>query len=1223
MSSKAIRPANWGAIENEAGAATAQIIRRIVSALNSGGSGSGSGLGGGGTNSFFTLANTTHAHKHATGGTSQSGTGSDPIAPYTFKWTNAHTFEMATTDRVPLTLKRVSNQTSNFIFVTDKSDNEAFEMNSDFQVSIGAPAVKGSALNVKRLAIDQSVGDANDPSELPSIAPHLKVWFRTEDITGVSDGDAFTSSDPTWADHATTVPGNTSGGNALSAVPSSSPTGTVVGPKYFSSTQSLNGYPVVTRHTDQGLVGFGSSGITMGGNDPFTLIAVYRASANTSFILGANGGSGATGFQFPGNEASTDAKVWKTGSSTTIGAAFDNSSGYLGTDDWHIGVWTSNGVYIAYRHDTAAVGSATAETSSGQYLFMARVNAQYSSSKGAAMVEMIYYNSELSTANIELLENYLIQKYFGSLSDVAQWDPGAGVDGIIKRDTGRMGIGTITPAAKLDVLATSEQARLSYDGSNYASFTVDNAGNLAIALTGTTPEATFADNVNVTGEVLITGANGLYFGAKATGAQIAVSGADLVINPDVDSNSGTLNILDGVEITQSNASILGLKLTAASATTDVFEILKNAGPSTFKVTDAGRLYGPDGIVPMAFYSRTDNDGFTPKGLFEFYRDSGADGSSFHTTWYGAAGATILDLTMAGQLRYGGSATQEYLWETGSFTAVTFTGKPTFDSGWLTKKIAEPTTPASTYGSVFLDTADGILKIKHDDGTVVNLENGAVATPFDVYMTEKIRNAEDAIHGGLAAISTANALDSGTPINDTVGIGKVMLSIIAGSDLAGTITITGTSVNRETGAETASDTDDIVIDAVTTDGSGTDANGAVTHAFTGAYISSKWFTGAIVISTADVTLTDVDVYQVAFEQADDQTEFSLDTLDISGYATNATAWLSAHLYSLVVTGSKCTIVDEAAIVLQAASVSANKWYRNRRGNIAKTLNGSTDGFWVDMVLGPGALTYWQNINAKVWTLSPLSGVVAVGGAGSFDPGTSYTWTADQTVNDNVKWQFGTTNDVQVYYDGSAFQIDSTGEAVEFSDWLLFNEIAAPGTPASAKVALYVDSTSHNLTVKKDDGSTVDLEAASGSSPLSAKGDIYTYDTADARLPVGTNGHVLTADSGQALGVKWAAAAGGGGNPLTPTASKTTTYVTAAGEYVLCDTSSGAFTVTLPAAATAATGAQVGFKMVGTGNLALTIEGDGSETIDGALNKTLLAQYESLVLLCDGSNWHIIG
>jgi hypothetical protein len=50
---------------------------------------------------------------------------------------------------------------------------------------------------------------------------------------------------------------------------------------------------------------------------------------------------------------------------------------------------------------------------------------------------------------------------------------------------GSVGIGTTAPDAKLDVLSTTEQLRLTYtDGSVYSAFTVDSNGNLKIAPTG-------------------------------------------------------------------------------------------------------------------------------------------------------------------------------------------------------------------------------------------------------------------------------------------------------------------------------------------------------------------------------------------------------------------------------------------------------------------------------------------------------------------------------------------------------------------------------------------------------------------------------------------------------------------------------------------------------------------------------------------------------------------
>lgn len=74
-------------------------------------------------------------------------------------------------------------------------------------------------------------------------------------------------------------------------------------------------------------------------------------------------------------------------------------------------------------------------------------------------------------------------------------------------------------------------------------------------------------------------------------------------------------------------------------------------------------------------------------------------------------------------------------------------------------------------------------------------------------------------------------------------------------------------------------------------------------------------------------------------------------------------------------------------------------------------------------------------------------------------------------------------------------------------------------------------------------------------------------------------------------------------------------------ILCDATGGAITVTLPAAASS-TGYQFDIKKIDASANAITIDGNGAETIDDAATATITTQYENVTVYCDGTEWWIL-
>jgi hypothetical protein len=91
--------------------------------------------------------------------------------------------------------------------------------------------------------------------------------------------------------------------------------------------------------------------------------------------------------------------------------------------------------------------------------------------------------------------------------------------------------------------------------------------------------------------------------------------------------------------------------------------------------------------------------------------------------------------------------------------------------------------------------------------------------------------------------------------------------------------------------------------------------------------------------------------------------------------------------------------------------------------------------------------------------------------------------------------------------------------------------------------------------------------------------------------------------------------------TPYVEKTGTYtILLTDRRVFADTTSGAFTITLPKASTMK-GEEIEIIRTDSSSNDLTVDGDGSETINGVANVLMSSQYSVLKIASDGANWII--
>lgn len=245
----------------------------------------------------------------------------------------------------------------------------------------------------------------------------------------------------------------------------------------------------------------------------------------------------------------------------------------------------------------------------------------------------------------------------------------------------------------------------------------------------------------------------------------------------------------------------------------------------------------------------------------------------------------------------------------------------------------------------------------------------------------------------------------------------------------------------------------------------------------------------------------------------------------------------------------------------------------------------------------------NVTDKLITINDGGGAASGGNSGieveEAGSATGYL----QTSSDRNSWQFKAPNSAGV----TTLTPGSSSDVVTLND--ATQTLTNKSMSGASNTFTAIPNSALNTIAESKGGtnqttySTGDILYASASNTLS-------------KLPIGSSGDVLKV----AAGIPSWAAPTSGSSVLTVT-TKTANYTaTASDDLILCDTSSGSFTITLPTAS-GNTGKVIYILKTASAGV-LTIDGNGSDTITGELTQTLIAQYTNIPVVSNGTSWFIL-